>query len=103
MARGYWRRHRYQVVHSDGNSTYAATEKRAVEIAAKLGGVILDSYGQPVRFPCPVCGRPVEAVGHIRTRSGGEYVVTHVRYEHASRIENGSRVVNSHDCCYVPR
>lgn len=51
---------------------------------------------------CPKCGEKAEVVSKFRKRIGGEYVVTHDVYEHASRIEGGVRVVSSSDCCFVP-
>ncbi len=50
---------------------------------------------------CPKCKKPVESVSKLRKFEGGKVVVTHMIYEHASRIENGFRVVSSSDCCYV--
>lgn len=44
---------------------------------------------------CPKCHKPYER----KSSTGTGYDV----YEHASRNENGFRVVSSSDCCYVRR
>lgn len=53
---------------------------------------------------CPKCKKPYESVSILRGfDKDGKVIATHDVYEHASRIENGCRVVSSSDCCYVRR